>query len=83
MKGRTGFWVQSNRDPNILYYQNDPVSKMKEVGKKTAEVIEQVGVKTIGDMRQFESPTEIERLLLTKKYHKQNLPNSGLNPDKS
>ena len=33
--------------PNILYYQNDPVSKMKGVGKKTAEVLKQVGVKTV------------------------------------
>ena len=67
LKGRSGFWVQSNRDPNILYYQNDPVNKIKGIGKKTAEVLEQVGVKTVGDLSQFESPTEIERLLKSKK----------------
>ena len=73
LKGRTGFWVQSNRDPNILYYQNDPVSKMKGVGKKTTEVLEQVGVKTVGDLKRFESPTEIERLLLNKRISRAKL----------
>ena len=50
-----------------------PVGKIKGVGKKTAEVLEQVGIKTVGDLKQIESPTDIEKLLLPKKISLQRL----------
>ena len=62
LKGTNGYWYQSFRDPNIQYYQNDPVSKLKGVGKKTAELLEGIGLKTVGDLKSLTSPTDIEEL---------------------
>jgi len=62
LKGSNGYWLESFRDPNILYYQNDPVNKLKGVGKKTAERLECIGMKTVGDLKSLKSPTDINEL---------------------
>ena len=82
LKGNNGYWILSTRDPNIIHYQNDPVSNIKGVGKKTKELLEEVGIKTVGDVKRIESPTEMEKMLLQKKYHCKGLPSIGLKPDK-
>jgi len=73
LKGNNGYWILSTRDPNIIHYQNDPVSNIKGVGKKTKELLEEVGIKTVGDVKRIESPTEMEKMLLQKKISLQRL----------
>ena len=48
LEGNSDYWVTSTWDPNIIHYQNDPV------GKITAGLLEQVRVKTVGDLKQIE-----------------------------
>ncbi len=62
LKGTNGYWYQSFRDPYILYYHNDPVKQLKEVGKKTAELLESIDIKTVGDFKSLKSSTDINKL---------------------
>jgi len=70
LKGTNGYWYESSRDPLILYYQSDPTKMLKGVGKKSAEMLESIGIKTVGDLKAIQSPTDIKempsRLSITK-----------------
>ena len=59
LSGRMGFWVESNRDAGMLY-QNDPVSLMKGVGKKTVEKLESIGIKTVRDLKKISNPKDVK-----------------------
>ena len=70
LKGTNGYWYESSRDPAILYYQNDPIKMLKGVGKKTAEMLESIGIKTVGDLKAIQSPTDIKELPSRLSVHK-------------
>ena len=59
---RNSYWVSSSRDDTIPYYNNDPVSLLKGVGKKTAQLLQEMGLKTIGQLKEIENPSEIDNL---------------------
>ena len=51
LKGRNGYWVSSSRDDTISYYNDDPVSLLKGVGKKTGQLLQEMGMTTIGQLK--------------------------------
>ena len=59
LSGRMGFWVESKRDDGMLY-QNDQVSLMKGVGKKTVEKLESIGIKTVRDLKKISNPKDVK-----------------------
>ena len=62
LKGRNGYWVSSSRDDTIPYYNDDPVSLLKGVGKKTAQLLQEMGIMNIGQLKQIENISEIDNL---------------------
>ena len=62
LKGTNGYWYESARDPTILYYRNDPVKMLKGVGKKAVEMLESIGIKSVGDLKAIQSPTDIKEM---------------------
>ena len=70
LNGRNGYWVSSSRDDTIPYYNDDPVSLLKGVGKKTAQLLQEMGLRTIGQLKEIDNPSRIDNLpngLSTKK----------------
>ncbi len=60
LTNRIGVWVESSRIQGKLY-QNDPVSKLKGVGKKMSEKLASMGLKTVNDIKQLTNIKDIER----------------------
>ena len=52
----------TNFEIQTFCYQNDPVKELKGVGKKTAELLESIGIKKVGDLKSLKSPTDINEL---------------------
>ena len=62
--------MSSSRDDTIPYYNDDPVSLLKGVVKKTAQLLQEMGLKTIGQLKEIDNPSRIDNLpigLSTKK----------------
>ena len=62
LKCRNGYWISSNRDQNIKYYSNDPVIMLKGVGKKASQQLKEIGITTIGEVKNIEDPSKLDNL---------------------
>ena len=61
LKDQNGYWIKSIHDSNIPYYNDDPLSKLKGVGKKTSQLLQEIGVNTIGELKKTEV-SQVENL---------------------
>ena len=61
LKGRNGYWISSSRDKDIKYYNDDPVLFLKGVGKKASQLLQEIGIKTIGELKSIKI-NEIDNL---------------------
>ena len=62
--------MSSSRDDTIPYYNDDPVLVLKGVGKKTSELLQEMGMKKICNLKEIDNPSEVDNLpnsLSTKK----------------
>ena len=55
LKARNGYWLSSERDKNIKYYNNDPVIMLRGVGKKASQQLKEIGIKTVGEIENIET----------------------------
>jgi len=62
LKGHNGYWVSCSRDKDIKYYDDDPVIKLKGVGKKASKQLQEIGVKTIGELKRIDNPHKLDNL---------------------
>ena len=62
LKGRNGYWLSSNCDQNIKYYNNDPVIQLRGVGEKASQQLNEIGITTIGEVKNIEDPSKLDNL---------------------
>ena len=62
LKGQNGYWITCSRDKDIKYYNDDPVLLLKGVGKKASQLLEEIGIKTIGELKRIKIPIGIDNL---------------------
>ena len=62
LQGRNGYWVQCSRNKDIKYYSDDPVTLLKGVGKKASQKLQEIGIKTIGELKQMKLPIQHDNL---------------------
>ena len=54
--------ITCSRHKDIKYYNNDPVPLLKGIGKKASQLLEEIGIKMIGELKKIKIPIEINNL---------------------
>ena len=62
LKSQNGYWLSCNRDDKIKYYRNDPVIKLKGVGKKSSQQLKEIGITTVGEVKDIMDITKLDNL---------------------